>query len=209
MKMTTRWLSAAVLAVLSLGAVGMMATAGAQRGIEPVTPAGTPPLPQIFHINPSRSSVTFHADGDAGTVKGEFRLKPSSLQFFDSGIMTGQIVVSAASESSDDHVRDKQIRSQVLQAAQFGQITFAPTRYEGTLTRTGDSTIQVHGVLTLLGKPHEAVATVDVHSNGFETSAKAHLVGPSAEWGLDPAALGGAKEIAVDVQLVGYVTPRN
>jgi len=207
--MTMRFgrLSAGVLAAML--AVGT----GAAQAQEP---------PQIFHINPARSSVTFSLPGSGeatngkpnGTTNGSFKVaKSSSLRFVsDDQKMMGQIVVTAASETSGDARRDKTIRNQVLQANQFGTITFTPARYEGKFDRTGTSVLQVHGVLTLQGKPHEMTLPVEIQSNGYEATATTKIVVPYIEWGvldLGAAGLPGVTKVEVDVKLVGFVTPRN
>jgi polyisoprenoid-binding protein YceI len=178
-------------------------------------------LPQIFHINPARSLVTFSIPGSGeaangkpnGTTNGSFKVAKSSLRFVAADQqMTGQIVVLAASEKSGDAGRDKAIRGQVLQAKQFGTITFTPARYEGKFDRTGASTLQVHGVLTLEGKPHEMTLPVEIQSNGYEATAATKIVVPYIEWGvldLGAAGLPGVTKVEVDVKLVGFVSPRN
>ncbi len=183
--------------------------------------AGAQDVPQIFHINPARSSVTFSIPGSGeaangkpnGTTNGSFKVAKGSLRFVATDQqMTGQIVAMAASETSGDAGRDKAIRSQVLQAKQFGTITFTPARYEGKFDRTGTSVIQVHGVLTLEGKPHEMTLPVEITSNGYEATATTKIVVPYIEWGvldLGAAGLPGVTKIEVNVKLVGFVSPRN
>lgn len=183
--------------------------------------SGAQDLPQIFHVNPARSAVTFSLPGSGeaangkpnGTTNGSFKVAKSSLRFVAADQqMTGQIVVMAASETSGDAGRDKAIRRQVLQAKQFGTITFTPARYEGTFDRTGTSVIQVHGVLTLEGKPHEMTLPVEITSNGYEATATTKIVVPYIEWGLldlGAAGLPGVTKVEVDVKLVGFVSPRN
>ncbi len=178
-------------------------------------------LPQIFHVNPARSSVTFSIPGSGeaangkpnGTTNGSFKVTKTSLRFVAADQqMSGQIVVQAASERSGDAGRDKAIREQVLQAKQFGTITFTPARYEGTFDRTGTSVLQVHGVLTLQGKPHEMTLPVEIKSNGYEATATTKIVVPYIEWGmldLGAAGLPGVTKVEVDVKLVGFVSPRN
>jgi polyisoprenoid-binding protein YceI len=198
------WLTAALVA-------GWMTT-GVAQGQD---------LPQIFHINPARSSVTFHipASGEAAngkpneTTNGSFKVKASSLRFVQADkSISGQVVIAAASERSGDAGRDKAIRSKVLEAKQFPTMTFAPSRYDGTISRTGTTAIQMMGVLTIDGKPHEMTVPVDVQSNGFELSATARIVVPVRDWGmtdLGAAGLPGASQVEVDLKLVGYVSPRN
>jgi polyisoprenoid-binding protein YceI len=183
--------------------------------------AGAQDLPQIFHVNPARSSVTFSipASGEAangkpnGVTNGSLKVAKTNLRFVTADHqMSGQIIVRAASERSGDAGRDKAIRGQVLQAKQFPTITFAPARYEGNIDRTGTSTIQVAGVLTLAGKAHDMTVPVEVQSNGFELSIETKIVVPYVEWGLTDlgaAGLPGVTKVELDVKLVGYVSPRN
>jgi polyisoprenoid-binding protein YceI len=175
-------------------------------------------LPQIFHINPARSEVKFHvpangesADGKPNqTTDGSFTVKASSVRFVQADkTMSGQVIISAASERSGDAGKDKAIRSEVLQAKQYSTITFEPKRYEGSVQRTGKSEIQITGVLTLDGKPHEVTVPAEVESNDFVFKTTVRLNVPSADWGLPLSTLNGAKNVEVDAKLVGYVSPRN
>ncbi len=178
-------------------------------------------LPQIFHINPARSSAGFSipASGEQAngkpnpTVNGTLQVQKSTVRFIENtGAMSGQVVLGSASENSGSHKRDVAIRTEVLESPQYGTITFTPTKYEGTVNRTGDSEIQVSGTVTLLGQEHPVKMPVKVQSNGFECTATGQLVVPSAQWGIrdmSVAGLNGAKEVDVTLKLVGYLGPRN
>ncbi len=198
--------------VLASSAVAALVAAGTVVAQDP---------PQIFHINPGRSSARFSipASGEQpdgkpnATTNGQFKVQKSTVRFMDdTGAMSGAVVLGAASESSGSHQRDVALRTKVLEAPQYGTITFAPSHYEGAVKRTGDSEIQVKGTVTLMGQQHPVEMPVKVHSNGFECTAVGQLAVPLAQWGIggmDGAGLQGAKEVDVTLKLVGYLGPRN
>lgn len=72
--------------------------------------------------------------------------------------------------------------------AHFAEISFAPKSYQGTIAPSGDSTIQVTGVLTLHGAPHDLTLPMQLHIDGASLTAKGHLTVPYVQWGLkDPS----------------------
>jgi polyisoprenoid-binding protein YceI len=101
------------------------------------------------------------------------------------------------------------MHNDVLNVANFTQITFAPKSYQGTIAPSGDSQIQVSGIFTLHGSPHNITVPVQVHIDGANLTAKTHFTVPYVQWGLkDPSVfvLKVAKEVGIDVTLAGRVT---
>jgi hypothetical protein len=45
-------------------------------------------------------------------------------------------------------------------------VTFAPSSHRGTIAPFGDSTIQVSGVFTLHGTPHDLTLPMQIHIDG-------------------------------------------
>jgi len=81
-----------------------------------------------------------------------------------------------------------------------------PQSYQGTLAATGDSTIQVTGIFTLHGTPHDLTVPVQVHIEGTNCTVKAHFSVPYVKWGLkDPSifVLKVAKDVDIELTLVG------
>jgi polyisoprenoid-binding protein YceI len=166
---------------------------------------------QTFTVNPATSSVGFALTGTGHEVHGTFHVSSGIIQFDRSDPkMSGNIVVSAGSGESGDNRRDKNMHQKVLETNRFADVTFQPQSYTGTIAPTGDSTIQVSGIFTLHGTPHDLTVPMQVHIDGQNITAKGSFVVPYVKWGLkDPSIfiLKVAKEVHIDLNLVGTVSP--
>ena len=166
---------------------------------------------QSFTVNPSASSVGFALSGTGHEVHGTFHVSSGSIQFDrNTPKMSGNIVVSATSGESGDNGRDKNMHNKVLEADRYSDITFQPQSYTGTIAATGDSSIQVSGIFTLHGTPHDLTVPMQIHIEGQNLTAKGTFVVPYVKWGLkDPSVfiLKVAKEVHIDLNLVGTVSP--
>jgi polyisoprenoid-binding protein YceI len=173
--------------------------------------AGAYAQQQTFTVNPARSSIGFALTGTGHEVHGTFHVSSGTIQFDRSAPkMSGNIVVSAVSGESGDNGRDKNMHGKVLETDRFADVTFQPQSYTGTLATTGDSTIQVSGIFTLHGTPHDLTVPMQVHIDGQNLTAKGSFVVPYVKWGLkDPSIfiLKVAKEVHIDLNLVGTVSP--
>ncbi len=168
---------------------------------------------QTLTVNPSASSVAFALTGTGHEVHGSFHVTNGTIDF-DRGTMkmSGSVAVSAASGESGDKGRDNKMHSDVLDVEHFADVTFQPQSFQGTLASSGDSTIQVSGVFTLHGSPHELTVPMQVHIDGVNLAAKGSFVVPYVKWGLkDPSIfiLKVAKEAHIDLNLAGTVAPAN
>lgn len=166
---------------------------------------------QTFTVSPSASNVGFALTGTGHEVHGTFHVASGTVNF-DRGTskMSGSIVVSAASGESGDKGRDNKMHSDVLDIAHFADIQFQPQGYEGSLAPSGDSTIQVSGVFTLHGTPHDIMVPMQVHIDGANATAKGSFIVPYVKWGLkDPSIfiLKVAKEVHIDLNLTGTLSP--
>nr|WP_255460993.1 YceI family protein [Edaphobacter sp. 4G125] len=68
--------------------------------------------------------------------------------------------------------RDRKINRDILKVDQYTTITFAPKTYTGTIAPSGDSTLLVSGVFTLLGNPHDLTIPMQIHVDGSKATAK-------------------------------------
>jgi polyisoprenoid-binding protein YceI len=168
---------------------------------------------QTLIVNPVTSTVAFTLASNHDTTTGTFHVDKGTVDFDRSSPkLTGLIVVSATSGNTGNDGRDKKMFKDVLDAARFSDITFAPESYTGTLAATGDSTLQVTGVFTLHGTPHPLTVPMHLHVDGATCVAKTHFQVPYVEWGLkDPSwfVLKAAKEVDVDLSLSGALTLTN
>jgi len=120
--------------------------------------------------------------------------------------------VAAGSGNSGEPSRDKNMNTNVLDTAHFAEVTFAPNSYQGAIATSGDSTIQVAGVFTLHGTPHDLTLPMQIHIEGTNLTAKGHFTVPYVKWGLkDPSIfiLKVAKEVDIDLTLSGQVSRGN
>jgi polyisoprenoid-binding protein YceI len=168
---------------------------------------------QTFTVAPDSSQVAFVLAGTGHHVNGTFHVQSGAVDFDPAASkISGSIVVAAGSGNSGEPNRDKKMNSDVLDVAHHSEVTFVPKSYQGTIAASGDSTIQVTGTFTLHGTPHDMTAPMQIHIDGKSLTAKTHFVVPYVQWGLkDPSVfiLKVAKEVEIDLTLVGRVVPAN
>jgi polyisoprenoid-binding protein YceI len=123
--------------------------------------------------------------------------------------MSGSVVVLAGSGKTGNDSRDKKMNKDILKVEQYANVSFEPKSYAGVIAPSGDSTIQVTGIFTLLGTPHEITIPILVHLEGTTTTAKAHFVVPYIQWGLkDPGFMFWKvdKDVTIDLFLNARLT---
>ncbi len=166
---------------------------------------------QTFTVDPGSSSVAFALTGTGHEVHGSFHVTSGIIQFDrTSPKMAGTVTVSAASGDSGDNSRDKNMHHQVLDVEHYADITFQPQSYSGTIPPSGDSNIQVSGIFTLHGAPHDLTVPMQVHIDAQHLTAKGTFTIPYVKWGLkDPSVfiLKVAKDVHIDLDLVGTISP--
>jgi polyisoprenoid-binding protein YceI len=158
-------------------------------------------------LDTTRSEVHFTLADALHTVHGTFHIQQGDIAFDPAtGKTTGSIVVDALSGKSGNSVRDHRMTNDELKAPDYKTVAFAPTRFTGTFNPTGDSTLQVHGLFTLIGTPHEIDVPMQVQANGDQIHAVGSFVVPYVQWGLkDPSTfmIHVNKEVHVDLDLSG------
>ena len=162
---------------------------------------------QTFVVNPDASEVKITLKTTHELVSGTFHVQSGSIEF-DRGTpkMLGSVVVLAGSGKTGNDSRDKKMNKDILKVEQYATVSFEPKTYTGAIALSGDSTIQVTGVFTLLGTPHEITIPILVHLEGTTATAKAHFVVPYVQWGLkNPSFLiwKADNDVAIDLFLTG------
>jgi polyisoprenoid-binding protein YceI len=164
---------------------------------------------QSFTVNSDASKVAFSLGGNTHHVNGSFHVESGAIDFDRTAhTISGSIVVAAGSGNSGDQGRDKKMNSDVLDVAHFAEISFVPKSFQGSIAPTGDSTIQVTGVFTLHGTPHDLTVPMQLHIDGSTLTAKTHFTVPFVQWGLkDPSIfiLKVAKVVDIDLALEGRI----
>ena len=165
---------------------------------------------QTFAVNPDASEVKMTLKTTRELVNGSFHIQSGSVEFDrNSPEMSGSVVVLAGSGKTGNGSRDKRMNKKILQVEQHATVSFEPKSYAGVIAPSGDSTIQVTGIFTLLGTPHEITIPMLVHLDGTTATAKAHFALPYIQWGLkDPSFLfwKADKDVAIDLFLTGQLS---
>jgi polyisoprenoid-binding protein YceI len=158
-------------------------------------------------VDPAKSEVHFTLGDLLHTVHGTFRIQQGEIPFNPAtGEAGGSIAVDALSGASGNSVRDKRMAKEELKSGDFKVVTFAPARFTGKFNESGDSALQVHGVFTLLGTPHEIDVPMEVQVNGDQFHATGAFAVPYVQWGLkDPSTLmlRVNKEVQIEFLLTG------
>lgn len=165
---------------------------------------------QTLQVDPAASQIHFALPDALHAVDGVFHVQSGSIQFDRAdGSMSGGIAVSADSGDSGNKSRDKKMTEDQLKAATYSTVTFAPKHYTGALATTGDSTITVLGVFTLLGKPHDLSVPMKVSIAGTQCTATGSFDVPYVQWGVkDPSnfLLHVGKTVTINLVLKGALT---
>ncbi len=165
---------------------------------------------QTFIVNPDASQVKMTLNTTHEVVNGTFHVQSGSIEF-DRGNpkMTGSVVVLTGSGNTGNGSRDKKMNKDILEVAQYATVSFEPKTYGGAIASSGDSSLQVTGIFTLLGKPHEITIPMLVHLDGASATAKAHFVVPYVQWGLkNPSFMiwKADNDVAIDLNLAGAIS---
>lgn len=163
---------------------------------------------KTFTVNPDGSDVRIKLNTTHEIVNGTFHVQSGSIDFdLTAPHMSGTIVVAAGSGKTGNNSRDKKMND-ILKVDQFTNISFMPEAYTGTIAASGDSNIQVSGVFTLLGTPHDLTIPMQIHMTGSKATAKAQFVVPYVQWGVkNPSFLiwKAENDVSIDLSLVGQV----
>ncbi len=165
---------------------------------------------QTFEVNPDASEVKMTLKTTHEIVNGTFHIQSGSIEFDRSTPkMAGSVVVLAGSGKTGNDSRDKKMNKDILKVEQHSTVSFEPKSYAGAIAPSGESTIQVTGIFTLLGTPHEITIPMLVRLDGTAATAKAHFVVPYVEWGLkNPSFLiwKADNDVAIDLFLTGRLS---
>jgi polyisoprenoid-binding protein YceI len=152
-----------------------------------VLAVGQPALAQetTLSLDAEKTTVSFALEATLHAVHGTFRLKSGAIRFDPStGAANGPVVIDATSGQTWNKRRDHTMHKDVLQSDRYPEITFTPTRVIGTVTSRGDSSVQVEGVIRLLGTDHAITLPFQVQADGSELRATTQFTVPYVSWGL-------------------------
>jgi polyisoprenoid-binding protein YceI len=165
---------------------------------------------QTFTVNPDASEVKMKLNTTHEVVNGTFDVQSGSINFDrNASRISGIVIVAAGSGKTGNDSRDKKMNRDILKVDEFATVSFAPKAYTGTIALSGDSTIQVSGVFTLLGTAHDLKIPMQIHLDGSKATAKGQFIVPYVQWGLkNPSFMiwKADNDVAIDVNLVGQVS---
>lgn len=165
---------------------------------------------QTFVVNPDASEVKMTLKTTHEVVNGTFHVQSGSIGFDASDPkMSGLITVIAGSGKTGNDSRDKKMYKDILKVEDHTIISFEPKTYVGNIVPSGDSNIQVTGIFTLLGTPHEITVPMLVHLDGASATAKGHFMVPYVQWGLkNPSFLiwKADNDVSIDLSFVGTIS---
>jgi polyisoprenoid-binding protein YceI len=164
---------------------------------------------RTFAVNPGASEVRIKLNTTHEVVSGTFHVQSGTIEFDSAHAeISGVVVVAAGSGNTGNGSRDKKMNRDILKSDQFTTVSFAPKAYSGMIASSGDSTIQVSGVFTLLDTPHNITIPMQIHIEGAKVTAKAQFTIPYVQWGLkNPSFLiwKAENDVAISLTLVGEI----
>jgi len=165
---------------------------------------------QTFTLDAKASDVKITLKTTHELVNGTFHIDSGSIDYDPNGSsMSGTVVVAAGSGKTGNDSRDKRMNKEILKVQQYSTVSFTAKSFSGTLAPSGDSTIQVAGIFTLLGTPHDITVPMQVHIEGAGCRAKSHFIVPYVQWGLkNPSFLiwKADNDVAIDLDLAGQLS---
>jgi polyisoprenoid-binding protein YceI len=162
---------------------------------------------QTFVVNPDSSEVKITLNTTHEVVTGTFHVQSGSIEFDRSATkISGSVVIAAGSGKTGNDSRDKKMNKDILKADRYTAVSFAPKTYKGIIPISGDSTVQVSGMFTLLGTPHDLTIPMQIHIDGSRATVKAQFIVPYVQWGLkNPSFLiwKAENDVTIDLSLAG------
>lgn len=148
--------------------------------------ATTSAADEIVQLDPARTVIDITLLGNLHNTNGRFRLKSGSIRVDPrSGNATGEIVIDATSEDSQEDLRDAIIKNGILEVARYPEVVFTPQRVQGTRDSQGNFYGEILGVMRLHGSDHAMTVQVQGHLSGDQFAATCQFLVPYVEWGVE------------------------
>ena len=160
-----------------------------------------------LQFTPANTSIKFTLGDILHTVHGSFQLKRGEVNYdFAGQTVRGELVADATSGESGNHSRDRHMHKDILESDKYPEIIFRPDHVEGTVTPSGNSTVQVHGIFSIHGSDHELTMPVRVEVFPDHWVADTHFNIPYVKWGIkNPSTflLRVSESVEIDVHATG------
>ena len=157
----------------------------------------------VVDFDPAQTQVSFTLGDVLHTVHGTFKLKRGTVKFDPvTGHAGGLVVIDATSGDSGSHGRDHKMHKDILESAQYPEITFTPRQVQGQVPPQGDCKVQVLGTFTMHGSSHPLTLVVQAHLGGEQLTADTQFTLPYVSWGLkNPSTLFLRVNDSVDIAI--------
>jgi len=175
--------------------------------------AGTPALAQdAYDLDPSHTQVVFSVDRFGfTTIFGSFMEAGGTILLDAENPENSSVTAHVETESVflGHPTRDEHVAGQHwLNAEANPQLTFTSTG----VTRTGESTAEVTGQLTLWGEARDVTFDVTLNQLGTDPATRRQAVGVTitgtinrADWGHQTAAALVGSEIGIRIEALGHL----
>ena len=165
----------------------------------------------VLELNPDHTQVNITLGDILHTVHGTFKLKRGTVKFDPAtGQASGLVVVDATSGDTGNHARDKKMHKDVLESAQYPEITFTPRQVEGQVYPEGEFKVQVLGTFAMHGASQPLTLVVQAHMTGGQLRADTRFTIPYVNWGMkNPSNLFLRVNDSVDITIhaTGLIKP--
>ncbi len=159
-------------------------------------------------LDPAKTKIEFTLGDVLHTVHGTFKLQSGHIELNPATkAISGLVRVDAASGESGSRTRDKRMTKDILEAAQYPEVTFTPTALAGELS-SASSTATVTGWFAIHGQRHQLSVPVQVRIAGREVSASGKFQVPYIAWGMkNPSTflLHVNEQVQIEVTAVGSI----
>ena len=161
-------------------------------------------------LDAAKTNVAFVLSDVLHTVRGTFRLKQGHFVFDEStGLISGEVIVDAASGNSGNSARDKRMTRDILEAQRYPEIRVTPVKIAGLVsTATTPSTVQVTGSFWIHGQAHDITIPTRVQMSQHDITASGKFIVPYVEWGMKNPSnflLKVNKQVEIDLTAVGHL----
>jgi len=159
----------------------------------------------VLELDPAQTQVNFTLGDVIHTVHGSFKLKRGTVKFDPvTGHASGLVVVDATSGNSGSGARDHKMHKDILESAQYPEITFTPQQVQGQVLPQGDFKVQVLGTFTMHGGSHPLTLVIQAHLAGDRLTSDTQFTIPYQSWGLkNPSTLFLRVNDTVDIAIHG------
>jgi polyisoprenoid-binding protein YceI len=143
----------------------------------------------VLTLDPSQTQVHWTVGSTLHTVHGTFALKSGTVHFEpDTGKAGGEIIVLATSGKSGNSSRDQRMHKEILETAKYPEAVFRPEQIDGKVAPSGNSDVQLRGVISLHGSEHEITVPVHAELAGDHWKGTAKFDVPYIQWKIkDPS----------------------